>query len=335
MEKNIVLRVCVLLSILLSAPPWASSSPLQRLYVINAVSDSVSVLDPADFHLIADVTTGSRPQDVSVDPQGRYFYVTVLFTRESDDLLEVFDVKTNTLVTSVVTGHQPAHVVPDHAGKRLYVSNKAGKTLTVISVPEFKRVNSIPLKGKGPDGLVISPDDRVLLVPNRRSGDISVVDLARQKVDRIKLPSGAKPVAMGISGDGRLALVTDIGLNQVHKIDVARRAVSGSLSVGKRPMEAPVHPARPFLYIPCMESGEVYKVDLEAWKVDRVIPVGPGPRGIAYSADGRYAYVTLSGEKPNGRVAVLDTDTDRVRTRFSVDIAPSGIAVLFGKNQGW
>jgi YVTN family beta-propeller protein len=108
-----------------------------------------------------------------------------------------------------------------------------------------------------------------------------------------------------------------------------------SLSVGKGPGEVPVHPTRPFLYIPCMESGAVYKVDINAWAVAKIIPVGKGPHGIAYRADGRYAYVTLSGEKPRGRVAVIDTETDTVQSFFPVNDTPYGIAVLFGKNQGW
>jgi len=111
--------------------------------------------------------------------------------------------------------------------------------------------------------------------------------------------------------------------------------VLASLSVGKRPMQVPVHPNRPVLYIPCMESDAVYKVDLQNWKVEKVIHAGKGAQGIAYTADGRYAYVTLTFEKPNGRVAVIDTETDTVQTTFPVEVAPNGIAVLFGKNQGW
>jgi YVTN family beta-propeller protein len=162
-----------------------------------------------------------------------------------------------------------------------------------------------------------------------------VVDLSQQKVDSINLPHGAKPVAMGITSDGRFAFVTDAGLNQVHKIDVAQKTVVGSLSVGKRPMDVPVHPTQPFLYIPCMNAGAVYKVDINAWKVVKIIPVGKGAQGIAYAPGGGYAYVTLTWEQPNGRVAVIDTETDTVQTTFAVDKAPNGIAALFGKNQGW
>lgn len=335
MDKKIVSWFAVILSIFLFTSTGVFPSSLQRLYVVNEGSDSVSVIDLANLSIVADVPTGSRPHYVNVDPLGRYFYVTVLFTKESDDLVQVFDVKTNAFVTSVVVGHQPTHVVPDRAGKRLYVSNEAGTTLSVISVPEFKVVETVKLKGKGPHGLVMTPDGQFLLTPNRRSGDVSVVDLAHQKVDLIKLPPGAKPVAMGITSNGRFAFVTDEGLNQLHKINVEERTVVASLSVGKRPIQSPVHPTRPFLYIPCMESAAVYKIDINAWKMEKVIPVGQGPHGIAYSADGRYAYVTLSWEKPKGRVAVIDTETDTVQATFAVNDTPYGIAVLFGKNQGW
>jgi YVTN family beta-propeller protein len=313
----------------------AVPSSVQRLYVVNEFSDSVSVIDPGNLKLITRVPTGSRPQNVNVDPQGRYFYVTVLFTKESDDLVQVFDVQTNTLITSVITGHQPTNVVPDPTGKRLYVSNKAGNTVSIISVPEFKTIETLKLNGKGPHAHVITPNGQTLLIPNSRSRDISVIDLTHRKADLIKLPAGAKPMAMGITQDGRFAFVTDAGLSQVHKVDLAQKAVVASLSVGKHPTQAPVHPTQPFLYIPCMESDTVYKVDINAWKVEKIIPTGKGPHGIAYTADGRYAYVSLTLEQPTGRVAVIDTETDTVQTTIPVDKAPQGIAVLFGKNQGW
>ena len=129
--------------------------------------------------------------------------------------------------------------------------------------------------------------------------------------------------------------MTDAGLNQVYKVDIANKTLLASLSVGKRPTQVPVHPTRDMLYIPCMESDAVYKIDLQTWKVAKIISVGKGPQGIAYTADGRYAYVTLTSEKPNGRVAVIDTETDTVQTTFPVESAPNGIALLYGKNQGW
>lgn len=325
----------VLVLLCVDAVTGAVSPSLQRLYVVNEFSDTVSVVDPTDLKIVATVPTGVRPHNVNVDPTGRYFYVTVRFTKESDDLVEVFDVPTNTLVTSVKTGHQPTAIVPDFSGTHLYVSNKASNTLSIIAVPELKVIETLKLKGRGPEGLVMAPDGRTLLIPNRYTGDVSVIDLVHRKIDLIKLPHGAKPVAMGISRDGLFAFVTDEGLNQVHKIDVVNKTVVASLTVGQHPVQALLHPIRPFLYIPCMASAAVYKVDVNGWKVDKVIPVGNGAHGIAYTGDGRYAYVTLSLEQPRGRVAVIDTKTDRVTATFPVDNAPTGIALLFGKNQGW
>ncbi|MBI3607131.1 MAG: beta-propeller fold lactonase family protein [Nitrospirae bacterium] len=322
-------------SLIASPVGGVSPSSIQRVYVVNQDSNSVSVIDATNLKVIAGVPTGSNPRSVNVDPQGRYFYVTVLFTRDSDDLVQVFDVRTNALLTSVIVGHQPADVVPDPAGTRLYVSSEFANTLSIISVPEFKVIETLKLKGKGPHGQVMTPDGKTVLTANGRSGDVSMVDVVHKNVDLIQLPRGAQPVALGVSRDGAFGYVTDAGLNQVHKIDVVNKAVVASLTIGKRPMQALVHPTHPFLYIPCLESDAVYKVDLDAWKVEKVIAVGKGPHGIAYTADGRYAYVTLTGERPEGRVAVLDTETDRVQTTIPAGDSPKGIAVLFGKNQGW
>jgi YVTN family beta-propeller protein len=163
---------------------------------------------------------------------------------------------------------------------------------------------------------------------------VSVIDLPRKRVDLIKLPPGARPVAVGVGEHGRIAYVTDAGLNQVYKIDLAGREVLASLAVGKTPMQTPRHPTRPFLYIPCMDSAGVYKVDVNAWTVSKVIEVGRGAQGIAYTRDGRYAYVTVTLESPHGKIAVIDTETDTVETTLPSGDGPNGIAVLFGKNQG-
>lgn len=333
MSRNMLLPMAVIVGLLLAMPVGVSAAD-QRVYVANEQSSTVSVIDPAARTIVATVPTGSRPQHVNVDLQGRFFYVTVLFTKESDDLVQVFDVTTNAMLTSVVVGHEPAYVVPSPTGTRLYVASKAANTVSVVAVPEFKRIETIKLKGKGPHGPAITPDGKTLLTPNSRSGDVSVVDLERGNVDLIKLPPGAKPMAIGVNQNGQLAYVTDAGLNQVHKIDIAGKVVLASLSVGGHPMQTPTHPTRPFLYIPCMDAAAVYKVDIDTWRVAKVIAVGRGAQGIAYTGDGRYAYVTLTRETPHGKVAVINTETDAVETTLPSQDAPNGIAVLFGKNQG-
>jgi DNA-binding beta-propeller fold protein YncE len=83
-----------------------------------------------------------------------------------------------------------------------------------------------------------------------------------------------------------------------------------------------------------MEDGALYKVNIEKWKVERVIPVGKGAHGITYSPDGKYAYVTLTWEKPKGKVAVVDMEKDKMLISIEVEEAPNGVAFLFGKNQG-
>lgn len=319
------------IAIVIISSTWTHSATVQRLYVANEESNSISVIDPSAQTVVTRVPTGAHPHNVNVDPSGRYFYVTNYL----GDAIQVFDLQTNALLATVSVGHQPAHVVPDPAGKTLYISNEGATTLSILSVPAFKVTGILELKGQGPHGHVISRDGRILLTPNSRSGDVSLVNLADRKVDLIQLPLGAKPVAMGITADGRFAFVTDAGLNQVHKIDVAQKAVIASLSVGKRPIQVPVHPTRPFLYIPCMEDDALYKVNIESWKVKQVIQVGKGAHGIAYSADGKYAYITLTWEKPKGKVAIVDTESDTVLTTLLVEDAPNGIALLSGKNQGW
>jgi YVTN family beta-propeller protein len=77
-------------------------------------------------------------------------------------------------------------------------------------------------------------------------------------------------------------------------------------------------------------SGSVSVIDTATGKVSAPIPVGGSLGGVAFTPDGRHAYVTRSkiadDNSPDGTVSVIDTATGVVSATIDV-AAPTGIAI--------
>lgn len=76
----------------------------------------------------------------------------------------------------------------------------------------------------------------------------------------------------------------------------------------------------PFAYVTNFDDDTVSVINTATNTVIGLIPVGPGPRGIAITPDGSRAY---TGNTGNNTVSVIDTATNTVLT--TIDLAPDGI----------
>jgi len=81
-----------------------------------------------------------------------------------------------------------------------------------------------------------------------------------------------------------------------------------------------------------MRNGVVHKVDIEKFDVIKDIPTAPGAHGIAYSFDGKIAYVTNTWDNS---LSVMNLEADSIIKKIEVGLKPNGVAVSNGKNQGW
>ncbi|MBI2369128.1 MAG: YncE family protein [Deltaproteobacteria bacterium] len=84
MKRTIPILLSLLLFVLLSQAAGATE---ERVYVANAGSNSVSVVDGRRLTVIATVTVGKEPHNVVATPDGRHVYVT----NYGEDTVSVID----------------------------------------------------------------------------------------------------------------------------------------------------------------------------------------------------------------------------------------------------
>jgi YVTN family beta-propeller protein len=292
-----------------------------------------------DFRQVAEIPLTGAAGHVVPSYDGRYLYVSV----EGDNRVVVVDTETFQVVEEVITEIMPHGLVIPGDESVMLVPNMMSDTVTVIDMNTRKTVGVVAVCT---DSLRLVDFPEILhththAVMNGSSlASATEVSYGNPEVlaghDMSLMEGLTMPVAMGISPSGDKAYVSLAGTDQVAEIDVQALRVTRVVDLPGQgefgPIQLPVHPNGKFLYVPSMSEGKVFKIDLAQFKVVGEIATGAGAHGIAYSHGGRYAYVTNTYDNT---VSCIDTTLDKVVFVETVGIAPNGVAVLKGKNQGW
>jgi YVTN family beta-propeller protein len=165
--------------------------------------------------------------------------------------------------------------------------------------------------GSRPQYMEVRPDGQVLYV-TRLEGPLSVVDL-EQKIVIKEIDSGSMPHRLFLTNEGAILFVVNTGSDTLSVIDSRKLGVIKTIPVGDSPEYVALNPDETLAYVTNIDSNTVSIADAD--KVVNEIPVGNGPYGIAFSADGGdLAYV--SNMRGND-VSVINTTSSNITATIS------------------
>ncbi len=142
-----------------------------RVYVANAVSNTVSVIDTSTNTVNANITVGSNPVGVAYDPDDGMVYVT----KPDSSSVSVIDTKTNTVIGTISVGTHAYGVAYDSGDGRVYVTNLGSNTVSVIDT-STNTVNATTITvGTQPIGVAYDSGDGRVYVTNVGSNTVSVI----------------------------------------------------------------------------------------------------------------------------------------------------------------
>ncbi|WP_125039152.1 YncE family protein [Nocardioides sp. LS1] len=114
-----------------------------------------------------DLGPGSKPQDVRLSPDGRWFYVADM----GRDLLLRIGWRDLRVVGSTPTPMMPHGIYPSRDGRFLYLSDRGAGEVSVFSLARRRIVANWPIPGGGtPDMGGVSADGRTLWLTGRYTG---------------------------------------------------------------------------------------------------------------------------------------------------------------------
>lgn len=143
--------------------------------------------------------------------------------------------------------------------------------------------------GAVPKYLAISKDEKVMVVSNWSSGDISIVDLATE-VEIKKVNVGAHPRGVAISSDSKRCYITVMGSTKIACVNLSTYEVSYLENVGKSPRHAILSSNDSLLYISLNSGNSLVKYNL-CTNEKESCTTNAGPRSMVLSPDQKYLYV--------------------------------------------
>lgn len=327
----------------------ALSADGSLLYVSNATSGSVSVIDTATLTVKQEITgLGSHLSGIALVPH----QPTLLVCDNWGYKLLVVALASGKKTAEVPVGAEPVAVAVTPDGRTAFVSSASADTVDVIDLSSRKRVQQISV-GSHPRELLLDPTGQHLFVVNTLGNSISVVDAMKQTVVLTVPIAGHVLRGITIAPQAKTLVVAHqiahndlptrtIWLGQVwtNAITVVRLegdkpkadtlCLDNVREAAANPWGVAVLPNRGELYVALSGCDKLGVVNLaEATERTRAlvrngidparavsnflglrrIPVGRNPRAVLASASGDKVYVA---NYLGDSISVVDTAADRV-----------------------
>lgn len=263
----------------------AINQQTSRIYVVNAASRSVSVVDPQDDRVIASVPTAARPYAIAVDEGSNKVYVSNTFS----NMLTVIDGKTNE-VANLRTGSADAILV-DSSRRRVYLLGYETDAITELD-PATGAMSKLPAGAMHLWGMARAGHH--LYVSHVQDASIGAIDLAANTVQNIA--TGAMPGAIAVDQKTDTLYVANYADGTVSIL--AKNETAATIKVSTWPQALTLDAGAGRLYVSSPQRNSVALIDTKDGHVVRTFHGLDHPYAVAFSPVTHQAYAVNQGEVP-------------------------------------
>lgn len=181
--------------------------------------------------------------------------------------------------------------------------------------------------GAVPKFLAVTPNNKYVLVSNWTSGDVSVIDVKKNKEIK-RIPVGRFPRGIDVNNRSTYAYVAVMGSDKIAKINLVNFKVTWIKNLGSGPRHICISPDDQDLYVSINNESKVLKIDLNTHKIKK-IKTGIAPRSMTLSDDGKFLYVVNYQSNTMSKIETKEMD---IVDKHSTGTHPIGIT-FDGKNK--
>jgi len=193
------------------------------------------------------------------------------------------------------------------------VLNSNDHDISFIDTTTYRQIKRVSY-GKEPHHLMITPDQRHLLVGHTASNDLVAIDPVTGALIK-RIPRIADPYQMGFSPDGRFFVVAGLRLDRVdvyHYKDLGFTLLK-QFDLPSKPSHLAF--AGHTVFVSIQDSDRLVAIDLETLKLLWNVQVGKTPAGVWVTPDRKHVLIGITGEDFVQVVDASDGKTvDRIRT---------------------
>ncbi|MBI5196530.1 MAG: YncE family protein [Nitrospirae bacterium] len=327
MKLSHLVSIVLTVLLLISFSAVRGSAAVTRLYVVNNLDNTVSVIDTTTNTVITTIKVGASPTGIAYNPANKKVYVV----NRGDNTVSIIDT-VNHLVTGTIlsVGPYPWYVAVDPTTHNIdlnqwvkglpvnfvYVTSPVSNNVDII-ISTFDGLLNLPggnihtdvPPGIGVFNIALDIASQKAYAVNCHNATLSILDLQTKKM--------AATVENLENTDSFVGVGLDTGLNKVYAvgdkidvmpvIDVNAKKVVAKIKVGTSPYNVTVDSTAHKAYVVNRGSNSISVVNTSKDTVESTIKVGTEPISLVL-ADGK-AYVTNCG---SNNISVIDTAANKV-----------------------
>ncbi len=186
----------------------------------------------------------------------------------------------------------PAQTEP----KLAIVLNSAEASVSLIDMQSKKVIKTLPV-GKEPHHLMITPDQKTLLIANAAGNDVQMMNPISGELTG-KIPEIIDPYQIGYSPNHRWFIANGNRLDRVdlYAADGANLKLAKTIKLGKTPSHIAYSSDSKIAFITLQDSNELAAIDLISQALLWKVPTGKTPAGLWMTPGDQYLLVGLTGE---------------------------------------
>jgi YVTN family beta-propeller protein len=293
-----------------------------RIYVPNSGSNTVQIIDPATYKIIATFPVGREPQHVVPSWDLKTLWVA---SDLGDSLTRIDPATGKNHETIPVLDPYNMYNTPD--GKFAIVVAERMRQLVFRDPTTMKVVKTVDVPCRGVDHMDFTADGNQAIATCEFSSELIRIDIAKQEyIDKISVRPGGMPQDIRTAPDGKVFYVADMKANGVYIVDPEQFKVLDFIETGKGTHG--LYPSRDAktLYVSNRGEGSVTLIDFNTRKIVNKwqIPGGGSPDMGGVSADGKVLW--LAG-RYHAEVYAFDTGDGHLLARIKTGKGPHGLCV--------
>jgi YVTN family beta-propeller protein len=307
-------------------------------YVVNGGDGTISVLNLATQKIAAtiDLSGAAFPHHISLSPDQSTLAVAITGMDLSGGhqhhgsgatgpfKVLLIDATTGEIHHEIGTPELPHNAAFNAAGTELWVpQTSAPGRVIVYETINYTEIAAIAV-GKKPAELTFSADGSRVFVANTESGTVSMIDPhAKTVVETIAV--GNSPIGAWPASNGHMYVDNEIS-QTVHEIEVATGAITTVIELDFKTGFVAYHTPAQELWVSDATYGRIvyYRQEAGSWTEKGSIETGADPHGIAFSADGKMAYVI---NQRSDNVSIIDVGSHTKIKDVPVGSKPNGLVL--------
>ena len=176
------------------------------------------------------------------------------------------------------------------------VLNSGEATVSLIDMPTRKVMKTVPV-GKEPHHLMMTPDQKTLMVANAAGNDVTLMNPVSGELTG-RIPDIIDPYQIGYSPNNKWFVANG---NRLDRVDVyhaqgADLKLAKTIKLGKTPSHVAFTADSKIAFITLQDSNELAAIDLDTQTVIWKMPTGKLPAGIWMTPGDQYALVGITGQ---------------------------------------